>query len=129
MLGKVSFLIYNVIGGELMLLALSVHYARDVLDNAVHGAANDLTGRNMLGAVGKGELMLCLKSRNSKLSVLRGKTRLGGAERTIMRARSSVAKGLDSSQQAAPGFEAASTTACKREAEDSANDKLVAVAA
>lgn len=75
MLGKVSFLIYNVIGGELMLLALSVHYARDVLNDAVHGAANDLTGRNMLGAIGKSELMLCLKSLNSKLSVLRGDER------------------------------------------------------
>jgi hypothetical protein len=40
-----------------------------------------------------------------------------------------MVEGGDGSQQGAPGFEAASTAARKRKAEESANDKLTAMAA
>lgn len=60
--------------------------------------------------------------------VTRGKARAGGAKRTRMRVRSSVVEDGGASQQAAPGFEAASTAARKRKAEDSVNDKLAAMA-
>jgi hypothetical protein len=40
-----------------------------------------------------------------------------------------MVKGYEGSQQDAPGFEAASTAARKRKAEDSVNDKLTAMAA
>jgi urease gamma subunit len=46
-----------------------------------------------------------------------------------MRVRPSVVEAGDGSQQCAPGFEAASTAARKRKAEDSVNDKLTAIAA
>ena len=61
--------------------------------------------------------------------VTRRKAKAGGAKRTTMRARPSMVEGGDSSQQVAPGFEAASTAARKRKAEDSVNDKLTAMAA
>ena len=47
----------------------------------------------------------------------------------MVRVRPSVAEEGDGSQQVAPGFEAASTAARKRKAEDSVNDKLTAMAA
>jgi hypothetical protein len=60
--------------------------------------------------------------------VTRGKARAGGAKRTTMRVRPSMVEGCEGSQQDAPGFEAASTAARKRKAEDSVNDKLTAMA-
>ena len=59
--------------------------------------------------------------------VTRGKARAGVAKRTTTRVRPSVVEGGEGSQQAAPGFEAASTAARKRKAEDSVNDKLAAM--
>ena len=59
----------------------------------------------------------------------RGKAKAGGARRTTVRIRPSVAEEGEGSQQVAPGYEAASTAARKRKAEDSVNDKLVAMAA
>ena len=47
--------------------------------------------------------------------VTRGKVKAGGAKRTTMRVRPSVVEQGGGSQQAAPGFEAASTAARKRE--------------
>jgi hypothetical protein len=47
---------------------------------------------------------------------------------TTMRVRPSAVEGSESSQQAAPSFEAAVTAARKRKAEDSVNDKLTAMA-
>ena len=61
--------------------------------------------------------------------VTRGKARAGGVKRTTIRIRPSVVDGGGGSQQAAPGFEAVSTAARKRKAEDSVNDKLTAMAA
>jgi hypothetical protein len=61
--------------------------------------------------------------------VTRGKAKAGGPNRTTARARPSVAEEGDDLQRDAPGFEAASTAACKRKAEDSINDKLAAMAA
>ncbi|KAM0724072.1 hypothetical protein Q7P37_000252 [Cladosporium fusiforme] len=61
--------------------------------------------------------------------VTRGKARAKGAKRTIMRVIPSVVDGGQDSQPAAPSFEAASTAARKRKAEDSVNDKLAAMAA
>ena len=61
--------------------------------------------------------------------VTREKAKAGGTKRTTMRVRPSVAEGEDGSQRVAPGFEAASTAARKRKAEDSVNDKLTAMAA
>src|ERR1700712_1959374 len=59
----------------------------------------------------------------------KGKAKAGGTKRATMRGRSSVVEAGDGSQQFAPGFEAASTVARKRKAEDSVNDKLAAMAA
>lgn len=53
----------------------------------------------------------------------------GGAKRATMRVRPSAVEAGHGSQQFAPGFEAASTAACKRKAEDRVNDKLTAMAA
>ncbi|KAM0703119.1 hypothetical protein Q7P35_009057 [Cladosporium inversicolor] len=61
--------------------------------------------------------------------VTRGKVRAGGARRTTTKVRSSVMDEGDGSQQIAPSFEAVSTAARKRKAEDSVNDKLTAMAA
>jgi hypothetical protein len=61
--------------------------------------------------------------------VTRGKAKAGGPKRTTARARLSVVEEGDSLQHDAPGFEAASTAARKRKAEDSINDKLAAKAA
>jgi len=61
--------------------------------------------------------------------VTRGKAKAGGAKRTTMKVRPSVAEGGDGSQQVVPGFEVASTAARKRKAEDGVNDKLTAMAA
>jgi hypothetical protein len=61
--------------------------------------------------------------------VTRGKAKAGGARETTTRVRPSVVEKSDGPQQVAPGFEAASTAARKREAEDSVNDKLMAMAA
>jgi hypothetical protein len=46
-----------------------------------------------------------------------------------MRVRPSVVEEGDGSQHAAPGFQATSTAARKRKAEDSVNDKLTMMAA
>lgn len=56
-----------------------------------------------------------------------GKTRAKSVKRTT-RVRSSVAEDDGASQQAPSGFEAASTAAHKRKAEDSVNNKLAAMA-
>ncbi|ROV97003.1 hypothetical protein VSDG_04048 [Cytospora chrysosperma] len=61
--------------------------------------------------------------------VTRGKAKTGGPKRTTARTRADVAEEGNSSQQAASGFEAASTAARKRKAEDSVNDKLTTIAA
>ena len=61
--------------------------------------------------------------------VTRGRAKAGGPKRTTARTRAGVAEEGDGLQHAAPGFEAASTAARKREAEDSINDKLAAMAA
>jgi hypothetical protein len=61
--------------------------------------------------------------------VTRGKANAGGPTRTTTRVRPSVVEESDGSQQVAPGFEAASTAARKRMAEDSVNDKLTAMVA
>lgn len=61
--------------------------------------------------------------------VTRGKAETGGPKRTTARTRTDVAEEGNGSQQAAPGFEAASTAARKRKAEDSVNDKLTTIAA
>jgi hypothetical protein len=61
--------------------------------------------------------------------VTRGKAKAGRAKRTTMRIRPSAAEGVDGSQQTAPGFEVASTTARKRKAEESVDNKLTAIAA
>jgi hypothetical protein len=53
----------------------------------------------------------------------------GRARRTTMSAIASGTEGEEGSQRSAPGFEAASTAARKRKAEDSVNDKLTAMAA
>lgn len=74
-LGKVSFLIYNIIGGKLILLTLSVYYTQNVLNNAVYKVVNDLTRRNILRVIRKNKLILYLKLLNSKLLVLRSNKR------------------------------------------------------
>jgi hypothetical protein len=51
------------------------------------------------------------------------------AKNTTMRVGPSMVEEYEGSQQVAPGFEAASTAARKRKAEDSVNDKLTAMAA
>jgi hypothetical protein len=61
--------------------------------------------------------------------VTRGKAKAGGARRTTIRAIASGTEREEGSQRSAPGFEAASTAARKRKAEDSVNDKLTAMAA
>jgi hypothetical protein len=61
--------------------------------------------------------------------VTRGKAEAGRVRKTIMRIRPIVVDEGEGSQQPTPGFEAASTVARKRKAEDSVNDKLTAVAA
>jgi hypothetical protein len=61
--------------------------------------------------------------------VTRGKAKAGRVEKTTIEIRSSVVEEGEDSQQATPGFEAASTVTCKRKAENSVNDKLTAMAA
>jgi hypothetical protein len=61
--------------------------------------------------------------------VTRGKAKAGCAKRMTMRVRPSVVEEGDGSQHAAPGFQATSTAARKRKAEDSVNDKLTMMAA
>lgn len=60
--------------------------------------------------------------------VTRGRAKAGGTKITTMRVRPSVVEGGEGSQQAAPGFQTASTAARKRKAEDRVNDKLAAMA-
>jgi hypothetical protein len=61
--------------------------------------------------------------------VTREKSKAEGLEKTTARTRAGVAEEGDSLQHAAPGFEAALTTARRRKAGDSINDKLAAIAA
>ena len=53
--------------------------------------------------------------------VTRGKAKAGGPKRVTMMVRPRVVEAGDGSQKFAPGFEAASTAARKRKAENSAN--------
>jgi cyclophilin family peptidyl-prolyl cis-trans isomerase len=61
--------------------------------------------------------------------VTRGKAKAEGPKRTTARARLSMVEEGDGLQHDAPDFEAASTAARKRKAEDSINDKLAAKSA
>lgn len=61
--------------------------------------------------------------------VTRGKAKTAWARIMTTKVTPSVAEEGGGSQQVAPGFEAASTAARKRKAEDSGNDKLAAMAA
>jgi hypothetical protein len=60
--------------------------------------------------------------------VPRGKVTVGETKKMSMRAGPRVVEKSEGSQQIAPSFEAASTAARKRTAEDSVNDKLAAMA-
>jgi hypothetical protein len=60
--------------------------------------------------------------------VPRGKVTVGETKKTSMRAGPRVMEKSEGSQQVTPSFEAASAAARKRKAEDSVNDKLVAMA-
>lgn len=60
--------------------------------------------------------------------VTRREARAGVAKRTTTIVRSSATENDGASQQAPPSFDAASTAACRRKAEDSFNDKLAAMA-
>ena len=60
--------------------------------------------------------------------VTRGKAKAGRARRTTIRAIARGTEREEGPQRSAPGFEATSTAARKRKAEDSVNDKLIAMA-